>query len=822
MTLSPAASPVSVRAAPRCRHCGAPVPSEAEFCCAGCAYVYRLIHEQGLQSYYELKDDVTAPADTALLPARDYGWLAAAQTEAEAEAARERRAPELVLDVQGISCAGCVWLIDRLFHRQPGAGRIEINAPAGRMRLKWEPPAEDASGTGGAGPRFDATAFARALQSFNYLVAPASGERADGDADAARPLVRRIGVCAAIAMNTMLFSLPGYFGMDGSFAYARLFGTLAMALGTLSLLAGGGYFIGRALRSLAAGVMSIDLPIALGVAGAYAGSLAGWLLGEERFVYFDFVSTFILLMLVGRWAQVAAVERNRRRLLGRQPAAPLIRVRGADGGESDRPPSSLRAGQVFTVGAGQTVPVDARLLTPFASASLAWINGEAEPREFRAGQIVPAGAANLGRDPLELRAAQDWRDSLLERLLRPVERAEFRNRFFERIVTGYLAGILGLSALGGIFWWLRSGDPLATGAVVIAVLVVSCPCAIGLSFPLADEMAAVALRRRGVFVRTSDLWPRIARIGAIIFDKTGTLTLETPVLLNPGALDALDAGARRALLTLARDNRHPVARCLHEAMLLRGWSDALDAEVTEEIGRGARAGGWFLGREEAAGSASPDKAPAPPGGAATVLAREGRVAARFHFADKPRADARDEIAALRARGLEIAILSGDHPGKVAALAAGLGIGADAALGGLSPEAKAAWLARREQEGRAPGRASGALMLGDGANDSLAFDQALCRGTPVVHRGVLEQKADFYYLGRGIGGIRALFEVNDARRRAQTWLLVFSVAYNLTAVSLALAGHMSPLLAAVLMPASSLSTLAIVGVAMRQTAGGAPS
>jgi Cu2+-exporting ATPase len=806
------------------------VPAESGFCCAGCAYVYRLIHEQGLQSYYELKDDVTAPADTALLPVRDYDWLAAAQAEAEQDAARGSHAPELALDVQGISCAGCVWLIDRLFHRQPGAGRIEINAPAGQMRLKWEPPAAEASAApppgaaasaaagqpGKRGQRFDAAAFARVLQSFNYLVAPASGERADDAAahpDAARPLVRRIGVCAAIAMNTMLFSLPVYFGMDDSFAYARLFGTLAMALGTLSLLAGGGYFIGRAARSLAAGVMSIDLPVALGVAGAYAGSLAGWLLGEERFVYFDFVSTFILLMLVGRWAQVAAVERNRRRLLGRQPAPPRIRVRDADGGESDRPPSSLRAGQVFTIGAGQTVPVNARLLSPLASVSLAWINGEAAPREFRAGQVVPAGAASLGRAPLELRAAQDWRDSLLERLLRPAERAEFRNRFFERIVTGYLAGILALSLLGGIVWWLRSGDLFATGAVVIAVLVVSCPCAIGLSFPLADDLAAVALRRRGVFVRVADLWPRIARVGAIIFDKTGTLTLETPVLLNPGALDALDAEARHALLALARDNQHPVSRCLHEAMLLRGWSAAPDTEVSEEIGRGVRAGEWFLGREDAAGQ-SPDGA--PPAGekaadAATILARGGRVAARFYFADRPRDGARDEIRALQARGLRVAILSGDHPAKVAALAAGLGLAGDAAHGGLSPDAKARWLAARAA-------AAGTLMLGDGANDSLAFDQALCRGTPVVHRGVLEQKADFYYLGRGIGGIRALFETNDARRRAQRWLLIFSVAYNITAVSLALAGRMSPLLAAVLMPASSLSTLAIVGAAMRRVRG----
>jgi Cu2+-exporting ATPase len=190
-------------------------------------------------------------------------------------------------------------------------------------------------------------------------------------------------------------------------------------------------------------------------------------------------------------------------------------------------------------------------------------------------------------------------------------------------------------------------------------------------------------------------------------------------------------------------------------------------------------------------------------GGEVVLTRAGAVVARFSFADTARADARDELAELARRGLQIVVLSGDRQQKVSALMHELGLPKENGYAELTPQQKADWLAQHDS----------ALMLGDGANDSLAFDRALCRGTPVVHRGVLEQKADFYYLGRGIGGIRALFEINDARHRTQGALLVFMIAYNLFAVGMAVAGMMNPLVAAILMPASSLGTLAIVGWGM---------
>lgn len=191
----------------------------------------------------------------------------------------------------------------------------------------------------------------------------------------------------------------------------------------------------------------------------------------------------------------------------------------------------------------------------------------------------------------------------------------------------------------------------------------------------------------------------------------------------------------------------------------------------------------------------------------TEFSFNGEVLARFQFADEVRPDAPGEIAALRREGFDVRILSGDREKKVAEMTRRLGLPAFAGIGGATPGEKADWLRQFDRRDT--------LMLGDGANDSLAFDAALVRGTPVIHRGVLEGKADFYCLGRGLDGLRRLFEVNRSRRRTQIALLVFSVAYNLLAVGLAVAGLMSPLLAAILMPVSSLLTLAIVAAGMRR-------
>lgn len=771
-----------------CRHCGTP-SVDGDFCCAGCAYVYQLIHQEGLNDFYQIKDGITVPADAALEQTRDHSWLARLQHEVEDKVGEGGGTPRVQLSVQGLSCAGCVWLIERLFAKEPGAGRIEINAQTGQVRLSWRRDASEA---------FSLARFASTLQRFNYLLGPAGPHAGRGTES--RDLVKRIGLCAAFVLNVMLFTLPTYFGMEAGFAYARLFGTLALSFGTLSLLAGGGYFLGRAVRALRERALHIDLPIAVGIVGAYTGSLYGWLTEQEAYTYFDFVSGFILLMLIGRWSQVVAVERNQRRLLQAQPTAPRVTVYDRANVPEEVSPEALKSGNVFEVGAGQRVPVAGRLRSEKAALNLASINGESESRVFRRDQMIGAGSQNVGIESIRLEAVESWDDSVLAGLMRPVERRDQGDALVERVVQGYLVAIFGVALVAGIGWWWATGDGLRAGAVVVAVLVVSCPCALGLAFPLADEIATVALRKKGVFVRAGDLYGRLIGVRKLVFDKTGTLTLETPTVRDPSVLDRLGEASRQALYTLVRDNPHPVSRALLEALVQRGGMPTLMAgRIKETVGQGVALDAWSLGQAGWRDDGPDD--------GSTVLTHAGKMVARFELMDVVRHDAKPEIDALRRRGLECYILSGDAMPKVSAMAVNLGIPPDNAYGNQTPDGKAAWLLEHG--------AADALMLGDGANDSLAFDTAQCRGTPVVHRGMLESKADFYYLGQRLRGLRALFEVNDIRRRTRHGLLVFMITYNVTVVGLAVAGLMHPLFAAVLMPLSSLATLAIVGLGMRR-------
>jgi Cu2+-exporting ATPase len=756
-----------------CRHCGAPfrpTAQRADFCCAGCQFVHGLITQNGLGQFYDLQEGGLPPAPALVFQRRDYAWLE--------ELARLGDGP-LVLDVQGISCIGCAWLIEKVFQRQPGALAIHVDPTLGRLSVR-----------GQAGV-FDPVVFARELQSFGYLVGPP----AEQPAPASRALHLRLGLCAALALNTMLFTLPRYLGMSEDFQFAPLFHRLTLILGTLSFFIGGSYFFVRAWRALRQGVLHIDLPISVGLVAAYAGSVVAWVRGAPDFVYFDFVATFAFLMLAGRWLQQKAVERNRHQLLAAQATPPTVRLASGEKVSA----TQIKAGDGFTVEPGGMVPVRARLQSAAATLGLEWINGESEAASVPHGELVTAGATNCGQAAITLEAREPWANSLLARLLQIAPTGTARDAALERFLRGYIAVVLVLAALGFCSWWVVTGALLPALQVFISVLVVSCPCASGVALPLCRDLAATQLRRFGVFIRDGDIWSKLDHVRKIIFDKTGTLTLETISLLNPEALHALSPDARAALLTMVRDNLHPVSGCLREQLLADGVMPIPDGEARETIGFGLEMthGGarWRLGRATWATEHNGQL------GGDCVFARDGQLLAAFHLGEAARGDAREEIAALRATGCEVFILSGDRQVKVDAMADRLHLPHQSCTGELTPDEKADRVQAINTQDT--------LYLGDGANDSLAFDRALLGGTPAIDRGLLEQKAAFYFLGRSLAGVGALLAMAARRRRTARAVVTFAIAYNVVAVALCLSGLMSPLLASILMPASSLVSLSIV-------------
>jgi Cu2+-exporting ATPase len=767
-----------------CIHCGVrfrPTAHRPDFCCAGCQFVHGLITSNGLTQFYDLQEGGVQPVKSLVFQKRDFSWL-----EPLIAAAEQNPVASLELEIQGLSCIACTWLIERLFGRKPGALEIRVNPAVGRLTLRWTPGV------------FDALAFARELQSFGYLIGPPGEE----PPRASRSLLIRLGLCAALMMNTMLFTLPSYLGMAADFQYAPLFRRCAFILGTLSMLIGGSYFIQRSWQSLRRGVLHIDIPISLGLIAAYAGSVYASIHEARGFVYFDFVATFTFLMLVGRWLQQQAIERNRSRLLATQAEpSPVCDV--ATG--QKLPVAELAAGGAYTIDPGQIVPVRSRLNSTAAALGMEWISGESEAATAHQGRIVPAGAVNCGQHPIELEALEGWSESLLAKLLVIAPVTGARDLALERFIRRYIIIVLVVAALGFAGWWCGSGDLMVSFQVLISVLVVSCPCASGVALPLCTDLAVSRLRRLGVFIREPDLWTKLQQVRKIVFDKTGTLTLETISLRNPEALDRLSETDRGVLLAMVKESLHPVSGCLREQLLASGVVCAPAEPVTELIGFGVevkREGVRYrLGRPEWA-EHQPNHAEAGD----CIFTRDGIALARFSFGEEARSDAAEEIAALRWRGCDLFILSGDRRAKVAAMADALALPRQQCLAELSPVGKADWMTKTD--------ARDTLYLGDGANDSLAFDAAWCTGTPAIDRGLLERKAGFYFLGRGLSGVRQLLDTADLRRRAARRVVAFAIAYNAVAITLCLAGRMNPLVAAALMPASSLVSLGIVFTAFR--------
>ncbi|AKQ64489.1 Type cbb3 cytochrome oxidase biogenesis protein CcoI [Myxococcus hansupus] len=833
----PAATP-SEPAPATCLHCGSPVPSGSvtrDFCCVGCEVVHGLLVEQGLTRYYQLAQGKTAPAPEPRKE-RAFAWL-------EPLVARAESMPGAVcaleVDVQGIHCAACVWLMNELFRRQRGGAGLTVDPALGKVRLQWRRGA------------FDVAEFLRGVEGFGYRFGPSRKrpERASLD------LPIRLGICAALSMNVMLFSVSFYVGLtpeDGD--VFGLFTRLSLWLSSAVVVVGGWPFFRSAIQGLRRGVLHLDLPIALGILLVFGMSLAQARGGRGDVAYFDTLNTFVTLMLVGRWLQQRVLERNRRFLLADDGAEGLF-VRREEGARL----ATVRAaevsdGDVLVIAPGDLVPVDAVLLDAGARVSTDWITGEPGERAVARGEALPAGAFNAGRVAVRLQAKQAFTDSPLVSLLRRAPEASggaaLHTRFWDRVSRRWVVTVLCVSALGLALWWPAGPDKALE--VAVALLVVTCPCAIGIATPLAYELVQARLRRAGFFIRSTDLLDRLPRVRKVLFDKTGTLTLGRLELVDAGAVSGLSPATRDIAFDLVSRSNHPASRCLSGALAREGARFTPEARVAEHPGQGLellRDGArWRLGRADWAtespgvdawnapspgedGEAAVSAARSPRAGrvdsaggvqatgagrvsrpgarvevllsgsglaAGPVLSRDGVPVAFFQLRESVRPDARREVQSLQAEGREVWLISGDAPERVRDMADALGVPAGHTLGGQRPEDKAETVAKLD--------AADTLYLGDGVNDSLAFEQALCAGTPAIDRPVMPGKSDFFLLGEGLGAIREALRLSARLRHVVRRLLALAIGYNVVAVSVCLAGWMTPLRAAVAMPATSLATV----------------
>jgi len=794
----------------RCRHCASAIPAglvdvAPGFCCRGCAAVHALLVAEGLTRFYDLAGGDVAPAPEAAASAGAHAWLdplvAAALAKLPADGEREAvpssepggsepvrgfRAT-IDLDVQGIHCAACVWLLAELAKRRGAA--FTVNSALGTAQLRF--------------PRgFDVAAFVVEAERFGYrLGAPHKSDEHTPVRKSSLPL--RLGICVALTMNIMLFAVSFYVGLTP--AGGPLFGIfsrLTFIFSTAVVVIGGSVFFASAWRALRRRVLHLDLPIALGILLGYGSSLVASRFGRADVTYLDTLSVFVTLMLVGRWLEERVVERNRRFLLEDGGLEGVTVRRLVDGRVESIPAPRLAAGDVLLLAPGDLLPVDGELVDAEATVSRDWITGEAEPSTLTAGATVEAGSCNRGRRAIRVRAKTALEGSPLHRLIRGVAaRAEgdalpAHLKYVDRFARVYVASVLALGALALAIWIPL--DHQRALEVAAALLVITCPCAIGIAAPLAHELVLARLRRGGLFVTRGDLLARLTRVRTLIFDKTGTLTLGRLRLADEArhAVAALDPEARDAAYDMAARSSHPVSVVLSEALAAAGarLSDGADVHEVPGCGLELRRGGhlYRLGRFDRHAADDRD----------SILSVDGTELARFAVIEQLRPDAKAELARLAAAGLEIHLLSGDAPARVQAIAAQLGLPADRARGGLSPDEKAAAVVALD------GGRENTLYLGDGVNDALAFERAFCAGTPAIDRPIIPGKADFFLVGEGLAPLTEGLALARLLQRVLKRNLMIAIAYNTIGVGLCLAGLMTPVIAAVAMPVSSLSIIGL--------------
>jgi len=780
-TLDIPAAPAIDRSAALCVHCGAPIPGDAAgaFCCGGCASAYAFVRELGLQRYYDARS--LDPRERRPRPPEDPADDASAYTVSGTDGTTS-----LSLLVDGLHCAACVWLIEQVLARDPAVISARVNLTSRRLALHW---------TGGSeiAPR-----LIQAVQRVGYRTVPFDAAQQGGASDEERALLRAVAVAGFATANVMLLSVSVWAGFPGEMGPATrdLMHWVSALIALPSIAYAGQPFFQSAFISLRAWRTNMNVPISIGVALAAAMSLWETARSGEH-AYFESVVMLLFFLLLGRYLD----RRARGRV--RSAAEHLVRfaqvpatLLAADGSTRRMPSASLKPGDTVLIATGERIPADGQVTVGFSSLDRSLVDGETMPAPVGPGSDVLAGMLNLSA-PLRMLVTTVGERTYLAEVVRLMEAAERgRGRLValsDRVARRY-APAVHLLALATFLGWALAGPWQVAVLNAVAVLIITCPCALGLAVPVVQVVASNRLFRRGILLKSATALERLAEVDTVVFDKTGTLTLGRPELRGDYAVDAGDLELASGL---AARSHHPLSRALRRAA---PQAAALE-DVQEYAGRGlsrAVAGGEVrLGSRQWCGIT--DAESDGHADAELWLVAPGRAPAHFRFHDALRPDAAAVVARLRVLGKRIMVLSGDRPAAVRAVAESLDI-SDWHAGVSSAEKF------RALEHLADGGAK-VLMVGDGLNDGPALAAARISMSPSTAVDVCQTAADIVFQR---ASLRPVLDALDVARRSGLLIrenIGFAILYNAAAVPLAMAGLVTPLLAAAAMSCSSILVVA---------------
>ena len=794
-----------------CDHCRLPVPSGLiepgaphQFCCNGCKSVFNVLKGAGLDGYYQVRDaidPIDQPAKTTTNAYEEFDDPSFERTCVE-NLPGGLAQTELLLE--GMHCAACVWLIERLPRVLPGIIESRANIRTRTATIRYQP------------DQVLRSQIAKSLDRLGYTPHPARGASArQARVKEDRKFLIRVGVAGAIAGNVMLLAIALYGGALNGITqeWENTFRYYSMGLAILSLIWPGRVFFIGALAALRTRTAHLDIPIALALAvGGLWGSY-NTLMGTGE-VYFDSISVLVFFLLVGRWIQhrqQRAASDDVELMLTLTPTSAL---KVNDDGSTTRVPiDAIEAGMLVSVSAGSSIPTDGTIESGATSLDNALITGESFPIAAQVGDQVIAGATNL-QSPITVRVSAVGDSTRAGKLMKLVASATSEKApivlFADRIAARFVIAVIVLACITFAYWTITSS--LHTGIeFATALLIVTCPCALGLATPMSMSIAMGRAAKHGILVKSASAIESMSisarHPASMILDKTGTITQATMSIVDTRC----DEDLLQFAAVIETHANHPIARAF--ASVLDNDSTLIATDIDQSIGAGisgtVNAHRVSIGSPAFIESITPidattqsninamlDQSLTP-----VVIHAQGHALGVIGIGDPIRPDALSSIALLKAAHFNLQVCSGDHPDIVSKVAHQVGI--ESAIGAVSPEGKAQFV--RDLQAKTNQRV---IMVGDGVNDSAALASA--EVGIAVHGGAEAslQAADIYLTKQGVAPLVTLVALASHTMRTIHISLVFSICYNAIAAGLAMSGMISALLAAILMPISSLTVVAM--------------
>ncbi|WP_026370468.1 heavy metal translocating P-type ATPase [Kallotenue papyrolyticum] len=740
---------------------------------------------------------------------------------------------QLELPIGGMTCAACVNRVEKALRRVDGVLDASVNLATERARVTLIPGVADVA------------ALRAAVERAGYsVIEPAAGETTAGeDSEAAarraevRDRLRRLIVSVAFGLPLFVLSMLQDLGLIGPWligaadalphggmadhlpANQNLLNWLFLALATpVQCYAGAGFYrdAWNALRHRSANMGTL---IALGTSAAYGYSLAVLLFGLRGHVYFETAAVIIALVLVGRFLEARARSQTGaaiRALMGLQPrTARVLR----SGQEVDVPIAEVRVGEVLVVRPGEKIPVDGVILSGQSTVDESMLTGESLPVDKRPGDAVTGGTLNRA-GAFQMRATRVGRDTALAQIIRLVQEAQGSKapvqRLADRIAAIFVPVVLLIALATFVSWLLATGDATRALIFAVAVLVIACPCALGLATPTAIMVGTGVGARHGILIRNAEALERASVLTTVVLDKTGTITAG-----QPAVTDVLPMGvAQETLLTLAasaeRLSEHPLAQAIVAAARTQGLALAQPTDFTALAGHGIRAtvdgqcllvGSPRLMREQGIDLAALEPAIERlqrAGRTAVIVARDGVALGAIGIADPVKPTSAAAIAALKRLGLEVKMLTGDHRRTALAIAHSVGLDDADVLAEVLPERKAEEIRRLQTQGRR------VAMVGDGINDAPALAQADVGIAMGSGTDVAMEAADITLLRGDLRAVAQAIHLSRRTMRTIKWNLFWAFAYNVVGIPLA-AGAFYPLTGWQLSPIFAAGAMAFSSV-----------